>query len=56
MARDFEDNGKLQDGLAYFEMAVRELNNEASRHRGGAEEHIPVDLWGRGVSGITNPY
>ena len=56
MARDFEDNGKLQDGLAYFEMAIRELNNEASRHRGGAEEHIAYEIWGRGVSGISNPH
>jgi hypothetical protein len=56
MARDFEDNGKLQDGLAYFEMAIRELNNEASRHRGGAEEHLGIDIWGIGVSGISNPH
>lgn len=50
----FEEAGQLNESLAYWELATRELNHEATRYRGGAEEHLTFAPWGQGISGVNN--
>lgn len=54
-AYNYEEAGQTNDADDYFARAIKLLNDEASRYRGGAEEHIQYQIWGQGMPGIYNP-
>ena len=54
-ARNFEEAGQLKEADAYLSRAIEDLNHEATRYRGGNEEHIMYEVWGQGIPGIYNP-
>lgn len=54
-AYNFEEAGQLSEADAFYLRAIEELNQEATRYRGGAQEHLSYAPWGEGISGIRNP-
>lgn len=54
-AHNFEEAGQLKEADGFYVRAINELNMEATRYRGGAQEHAPHAPWGDGISGIRNP-
>ena len=54
-AHTFEEAGQLKEADGYYVRAVAELNTEATRYRGGAQEHLSFAPWGEGIPGIRNP-
>lgn len=51
-ALNFEEKSDPERAQYYWGQCLKLLNDEASEHRGGAQEIADVSPWGRGVPGI----